>query len=161
MEEWKQIVIDGEKWNYEVSTEGNVKNMKGHFMSKKDCNGYHQVILSKNGTSKLFYVHRLVLETFEPTDDKTLEVNHINEDTHDNRLENLEWMTHDDNIHHGTGIERSAKTREKRVKCVETGVIYDSILKASVETGLDNSSIGKCCRGLLETCGKLHWEFVE
>lgn len=49
----------------------------------------------------------------------------------------------------------------KKVRCIETGVIYESVLDVEKKTGLDKSSISKVCRGLMKTCGKLHWEYVE
>ena len=60
---------------------------------------------SKRGIiPKLYKVHRLVLETFNPTEDTMLQVNHISGDKSDNRLENLEWVTHSYNIQHSWDI---------------------------------------------------------
>lgn len=47
-----------------------------------------------------------------------------------------------------------------KVLCVETGKIYPSATHAFRETGIDNSQIGKVCRGVYKTAGKLHWEYV-
>lgn len=64
------------------------------------------------GTAKLYYgapadgrphlVHRLVAEAFieNPDPDRLTDVNHRNGDTHDNRVENLEWCTHKSNMRH-------------------------------------------------------------
>lgn len=51
---------------------------------------------------------------------------------------------------------------EKRIKvlCVETGKVYPSATHAFLETGIDNSQIGKACKGIFKTAGKLHWEYV-
>ncbi len=75
---------------------------------------------------KLYKIHRLVLETFNPTEDTTLQVNHISGDKTDNRLNNLEWVTHSYNIQHSWDIglrdnamvERGALKRMKPVVAI-------------------------------------------
>ena len=52
------------------------------------------------------------------------------------------------------------KTLEKKVRCIETGVVFDSVTRAEMDTGTDVSSISACCRGKLKTTHGLHWEFV-
>lgn len=49
----------------------------------------------------------------------------------------------------------------KKVRCVETQVVYDSIGDAALFINKDRSGIGKCCVGKQKTCGGYHWEFVE
>lgn len=57
--------------------------------------------------------------------------------------------------------KRNAKTKlHKQVRCIETGVIYDSVTQAAIDTGADISSIAACCRGRLKTTHGFHWEFV-
>ena len=58
-------------------------------------------------------------------------------------------------------IERHISQMAKRIRCIETQVIYDSVQQASRETGLNDGNIIKCCKGKLKTCGKLHWEYVD
>lgn len=63
--------------------------------------GYHEVVLSENGKSKSWLVHRLVLSTFVPVERMDqLDVNHRNGTKIDNRLENLEWCTRSENTRH-------------------------------------------------------------
>lgn len=92
MEMWK--TIEGFD-NYKVSTLGRVINVKTGkvlipFTTK---NGYLMVSPSRGGVSCKRYVHRLVVETFIPNEDKSLQVNHINGIKLDNRLENLRWTS--------------------------------------------------------------------
>lgn len=71
--------------------------MKGHV----DRCGYHEVLLSEDGHTKNYLVHRLVLSAFHPK--KCMEqydVNHINGNKLDNRLDNLEWVTRSENVKH-------------------------------------------------------------
>ena len=52
-------------------------------------------------------------------------------------------------------------TPSKRVRCVETGVIYNSIKEAARQTGLCKQKISYCCRGIrYKKTGGFHWEFV-
>lgn len=114
---------------YEVSNFGNVRSITRHLprtnkfgtthlklfrskqLSKKENrNGYLEVNLWKNNKSKMFSVHRLVLETFNPTRNTTLEVNHIDGNKHNNRLENLEWVTSSQNK-----IHRYRLARQKQI----------------------------------------------
>lgn len=49
----------------------------------------------------------------------------------------------------------------KRVKCIETNIIYDSIREASRQTGINASHIAEVCRGERKSAGKYHWEGIE
>ena len=74
-----------------------------------DKKGYATVGLNTNHGNKQFMVHRIALSTFCPREDMyDLEVNHINGIKDDNRLENLEWVTHTENMQHAADniIER-------------------------------------------------------
>ena len=82
--------------NYLIYPEGRVwsKIGKGRFLKHTvNQDGYHQVGLCRDGKQKKFKVHRLVAQAFIPNPDNKPEVDHINQNTHDNRLENLRWVT--------------------------------------------------------------------
>ena len=64
----------------------------------KDRYGYRYVQLFPG--AKFHKVHRLILQTYKPTKDTTLEVNHKDGNKSNNHLENLEWCTHSQNIKH-------------------------------------------------------------
>lgn len=49
----------------------------------------------------------------------------------------------------------------KKVKCLETGIIYYSTIIASQETGIRAGGIQDAARGVQKTCGGYHWEYVE
>lgn len=63
-------------------------------------NGYLLIKLCKNGDAKHKSVHRIVAETFIPNPQNKSQVNHINGNKKDNRIENLEWATMSENIRH-------------------------------------------------------------
>jgi hypothetical protein len=104
-ETWKNI-IDYEGL-YQVSNFGNVKSLGNEFTRKErllklspQSKGYLTVVLQKNTTRKMVLVHRLVAEYFIPNIDNKPQVNHINGIKTDNRIENLEWVSHRENLNH-------------------------------------------------------------
>lgn len=100
---------------YQVSNLGKVKSLS----RKKWCgssyanrnetilkeyirNKYYAVKLSKDGKTKHFKVHRLVAEAFIKKPE--LQVNHIDGNKQNNRVDNLEWVTQKENIEHAIKI---------------------------------------------------------
>ena len=148
-EQWKAVV--GYEGLYEVSSHGNVRSIKRDIILKLVKNkktGYLNVTLCKDGKAKCFRIHRLVAIAFIPNPDNKETVNHIDEDKTNNHVCNLEWNTHKENTRH---------SKCKKVLCIETGEVYDSIGDAERETGAKN--IGRACRGKLKTAGGFHWCF--
>jgi hypothetical protein len=107
MEEiWKDI--PGYEGVYQVSNLGNVKavnyrNTKKHRYLKPSLNssGYEQVQLWVNGQKKALGVHLLVAISFlghTPNKLKGLVVDHINNDRIDNKLSNLQLISHRHNL---------------------------------------------------------------
>lgn len=102
METWKYI--DGFEGMYEVSNCGRIKTLKKkeHKIVRliPDNKGYYRYSLYKNGKNYTVKIHRLVAQHFIPNPDNKPQVNHINGIKIDNRVENLEWMTNEENMHH-------------------------------------------------------------
>lgn len=51
--------------------------------------------------------------------------------------------------------------RKSKVKCVDTGEIFNSIKEACDKYNLDSGNIAKCCLGKLKTTGGFEWEYVH
>lgn len=90
-----------------ISTEGEVYLPKSgarqpHWTMGTGRNGY----LSIKYKGKGYFVHRLVAETFLTNTDDKPEVDHINRDKCDNRVENLRWATHLENMRNMDKVER-------------------------------------------------------
>tara|TARA_R110002126_G_scaffold277191_1_gene422936 strand:+ start:42 stop:533 length:492 start_codon:yes stop_codon:yes gene_type:complete len=64
----------------------------------KNTNGYMLICLCKNGKRKMFLLHRLLATAFITNPENKTEVDHINGVRDDNRLENLRWVTHQENM---------------------------------------------------------------
>ena len=56
---------------------------------------------------------------------------------------------------------RDISKQKKEVRCIETGVIYESINEAARQTQINNSSIGSVASGKRKTAGGLSWEFIN
>ena len=56
--------------------------------------------------------------------------------------------------------EAMCAARRKKVKCIETDKIYDSITAASKDSGIPFETISACLNGRLKTAHKLHWVFI-
>ena len=85
---------------YEVSNTGKIKSLKTNRLLKPQKNncGYLYILLTdSNKKVKINLIHRLVFDSFIGIDDG-LEINHLDEDKENNRLDNLELITHEDNL---------------------------------------------------------------
>jgi len=129
MELWKNI--EGYEDYYQVSNYGRVKALYRHFIneaghikkypekilkfdtSTTSNTAYCRVTLSKNHKTKRFLVHRLVAKVFIPNPDLKPNINHINNNGLDNRVENLEWVTHSENMLHAQKQNRLFAAQSK------------------------------------------------
>lgn len=169
---WKDI--PGFEGKYQASNQGRIKSINnrrhtgGYILSPvKNTYDYYQVFLYDNGKRKLCLVSRLVYSAFNGPIPKDMQVNHINENTLDNRLCNLNLMSRKENCNWGTRNERmtAAITLLKGkpvIQLTQDGEIvnhYPSIAEAEKITGV--KSIGKVCSGLRKTAGGYKWKFVS
>ena len=134
----------------------------------KNRNGYLKVALCKNGKQKSYYIHRLVAQSFIQNDSLfNTDINHKDENPLNNNVENLEWCTREHNLNYGNRNERASKSlinnpkKSKSVICIETGKIYPSLAEVQRQYGFARQSISDCCRLKQNTCGGLHWKFVD
>ena len=121
---WRPVV--GYEGLYEVSSLGRVRSLDRYVKSKsyrlhkgkilspaKDTTGYLKVVLSCNGKSKTIKVHRLVAIAFLYNPDNLPEVNHLDEDKTNNRVDNLEFCNRKYNCNYGS---RNIRRRETLIK---------------------------------------------
>lgn len=145
--------IKGYEGLYAITSCGKVWSYQSKKFLKPaiDKYGYAWVNLYKNTQKKKITIHRLVAEAYIPNPDNLETVDHIDECKTHNYVNNLRWMSREDN---------SVRSHNKPVRCVETGEVFDSIIIAAKEKGLNQSNISKACRGKYKTCGGYHWEVV-
>lgn len=99
-----------------VRKDGVVQLRKGHLMVQTpNSDGYPMVNLSRNGNSKRIAVHVVVAEAFlQKPDDRRVEVNHIDCNRTNCSVENLEWVTHAENVAHAIKSGHHVCTRDLR-----------------------------------------------
>ena len=86
---------------YEVSDKGRVRRADNGYVLKARKNKSHTMVWISDGLDpRAISVHRLVAAAFIGPCPEGLEVNHINGDGADNRVENLEYITHAENCRH-------------------------------------------------------------
>jgi hypothetical protein len=152
-EVWKEI--KGYEGLYQVSNLGRIKSShkEKHIIIKpgKDKDGYLQFGFSNNGTVLMRKIHRKVAETFidNPHNKKT--VNHINGIKDDNRVENLAWCTHLENMQHARRIGLIDQHGEKSVRAKLSLSEVRAIRKSYKETKLNQYELAEIY-GVSQTC---------
>lgn len=143
-----------------VSNNGNVVSYKRgsrHPLKVSHNNCGYQRVSAGPGHSPTQLVHRLVAETWLDNPNHYEEVNHINGDKDDNRVDNLEWVTHGQNIRHAvrTGLKKTTP-----VRIVETGEVFESISECARRIGGLPSHISDCLSGRRSTHLGYHFEYA-
>lgn len=178
MEEiWKDI--QGYEGLYQVSNLGRVKSLNYNRSGKErilkygtNTQGYLNVCLCVNKQRKMFAVHRLVAETFIANINNLPQVNHIDENKHNNCVSNLEWCTSKYNNNYGTCAQRALLTRIIRnsktaPKKIDQYSLDGKFIKTwnsgteLVKCGFHNGNICSCCNGLLKTSKGYIWKYHE
>ena len=134
----KRVIIDGEKFykhdvfdNYAASKDGvviNIKKKKIMKMSKNNCGYlYFGIYNKKLKKTKIYTQHRFVYEVFKGKIPSHLEIDHINNLKIDNRIKNLQLITHKQNI-------EKSKNKPIISTCIETGEEkrFDSLKKLRI-----------------------------
>ena len=111
-EEWRDV--EGYEGYYQVSNLGHLRCLERIVHSKRWDrresakllnppvlkNGYKLASLCRNGKSKRVLLHRLVAKAFLPNPNNLLQINHIDGNKQNNNVNNLEWVTAQENIIH-------------------------------------------------------------
>ena len=164
-EVWKDI--EGYEGLYQVSNLGRVKRVKTDRILKgcKDKGGYLVIGLYKNNVMSTKTIHRLVAQAFIPNPENKPEVNHIDEDKANNKVNNLEWMTRKENNNHGTRNERISKTLSISISAtnIKTGesIDFNSGKECARKLGLNPSHITAVLKGKRNHTGGYTFKYKE
>lgn len=172
---WKDIA--GYEGLYQISTEGQVKNIKKRKNKKliKNWAGYLRVQLSSKNKGKIFSIHRLVAIAFINNPKNHPEVNHIDHNRENNNFSNLEWCTRSYNAKHSftrsdrviarawLGKSGALHPMSKQVIQKFNGVEiarFDSQGEAARVLSIRPSGISRCCVGNRKSYKGFIWQFV-
>ena len=148
IEQWKPVNLFHFKDYYEVSNYGNVRNRKTKkIKSIIYCGKYSTVHLSY-GQDKCYRVHRLVALTFLENSENKIQVNHIDGNPKNNHVDNLEWVTSNENIQHAwnNGIYKKERADHKTIyddKCPYIDEIWKPIKQAGFYKRYKISNYGR------------------
>lgn len=108
--------------NYTINEDGDVFNKYDKKLSPVDNGkGYLMVGLTLNSGKRIVKtIHRLLAEAYIDNPMDFSDVNHIDGDRKNNKLENLEWLSHGDNIKHSYKLNNRSATGVKNANCITT-----------------------------------------
>ncbi len=152
--------------SYEINEFGVVRNSETKYVTTQRMNrsGYLYVQLTDGKKNYVCLVHRLVAETFLPNPNKLPIVNHIDECSVHNSVDNLEWVSYKENSNHGTRNERIVRDRKIPIICFDesgnTIKRYSSRYDASRDLKISEHSIRVAMKSR-NKCKKMYWRVAD
>lgn len=186
---WKDI--KGYEGLYQISNFGNVKSLDryiinkngdkqyfpGKYLTQGVSDNYLKVTLSKSNKQRTFRVHILVARTFIPNPENKPEVNHMDGDKSNNRVDNLEWNTRSENELHAykNGLAKPSDKQKQAVAKYAKENYSKKVIQYSLngefikewnsmhdvwrELGIRPSYICRCCKGLRNQTYGYVWKY--
>jgi hypothetical protein len=150
--EWKDIDT-----KYEISNEGSIRNKTTKRILKTGFDGQDRYLIWKTN-SACHLVHRLVATAFLSNPLGLRDVNHKNGNKIDNRVENLEWVSHSDNMRHGYTEGLIPRTKgfcqERPIWISKDNEVrkFNSISDAARFLGVGQTAVSNCLYGRSKSC---------
>jgi hypothetical protein len=163
---WKQVIIENivkeDDKKYFVSNLGRFKNSFGIIMEnyKVNDNGYIRVFIY----NRTYALHRLIALAFIENPQNKEQVNHIDGNKINNRVDNLEWVTNSENQLHkfqfglGNNFTRKIKQYDLEWNFIKE---FDSIVIASKELSIGKTNIWGVLNKIRKTAGGFIWKYTE
>lgn len=172
METWKPIP----EWEglYEVSNFGRVKSLfngrwniyREKILSpRQNSSGYMTVILCRRGFRKTVHVGRLVLSAFVAKMPPDIQCNHLDGNTQNNSLKNLEWVNQSGNMRHRFDVLHRGNPRGEQhgnSRFTEKEIVAIRRLKKNGITQLELSKLFGCSKSAIKhIVRRRSWSHVE
>ncbi len=126
--------------------------------------GRNASAICHNGIRIDFWTHRLIAETFIPNPKNLTDINHIDGNPSNNKIENLEWCTRSENMQHAhrTGLIKMPKgSKHHSAKLTEEQVL---LIRHRRSNGQTATALGKefkvSQRTISEICLKHIWKHI-
>lgn len=165
-EEWRPVKNYEDR--YLISNYGRIKSLRtNNIMSTfKNKDGYERITLQKNGNLFKAAIHRLVAETFieKPETNEYLEVDHIDCNPSNNKVDNLQWVTRKENLDRSHELGNQIKLKKQVAQYDLNGnliKIYESVNEAFRQTNIRH--ISEVARGekYYHTAGGYVWKYLD
>ena len=168
------VNIKGYEGLYMINRKGQILSLnycgRGYskiLANKPNANGkYYAITLRKNGKEKTFLVHRIVAETFIPNPQNFEQINHKDEDGHNNSVDNLEWCSRSYNMKYGTrGKRQGEKVKKPVLQFSKSGDFIKEWNGAcdaeEFYNKRDKNNINRCCRGDIKSAYGFIWKYKK
>lgn len=149
----------------------------GHFISTQIApNGYEVAHLMLNGKRTAKYVHKVLAESFIPNPMGKKEIDHIDSNKTNNRIDNLRWCTRSENCRNEISYARLVESQKKISRCGDKNPYsrrvaqydakgnfiteYESCGDAFRKTGISRDSIQQCASGKRKFGGSYIWKYT-
>jgi hypothetical protein len=154
--------------DYEISTNGEIwSRKKQHLFQPSETMDYlHVKLVNANKKTKAISIHRQVAKHFIPNPNNYPNVNHKNGNKHDNRAENLEWVTSRQNRIHaievlGAPINGKRKVSYFDIKTKEKLGEFESLSDAAKKFNISYTMISRAASGVRKTAAGFNWEYND
>lgn len=178
-EEWRPVPIEGFGDTYSISDLGRLKSNGfslidklgrhwtkiGRIVKPRINQGYHKVSLTKDGKKHYFQAHQLVARVFILNPENKPFINHKDGNGLNNRVDNLEWCTQSENMHHSYYTLKKQGCKNKPVKqlslCGDLVKVWPGVNAAA--RGLNqkgNRDIFNALKGRSKSSLGFKWEYA-
>ena len=177
MEIWKDV--KGYEGLYQVSNHGQIRSLDRYIKYKGredklrlikgvlkpgtlNNHGYLKVSLFKDGKGETREIQRIVAENWIDNPMNKEQVNHIDGDKTNNRVENLEWVTPSENKVHSLDILNHGLAPVDQYDLSGNFIrSFKSIKEAGEVTGIARCSISNVLAGKRNRAGQYKWKRKE
>lgn len=162
-EVWKPVPAPYDE--FEASDSGNLKENGIDLDLKPGSCKYIRVQLNQQKhKQKSIAAHVLVAMAHIPNPDNKPQADHINGNKSDNRVENLRWVTQEENMSYCWENKKkvnNTKSHRRIYECVETGDRFNSYKDAAKFINRHPKRLYDVYVGIQQTAGGYHWKFIE